>query len=416
VEFFFPWGGCRIPRRWPPNQFFHVGDHLLAIHQDRAEQGIWLSDTESPSLINLKFGHVAGPVVHADRVRNLQIKQLVARPQGAAWRSANDAIWVHGYGGRENLIDGMSVEGLTDDFMNWHTHLMKMYGTSVLTPGHAGVSMPAGTDICIKILAWWEWASGMSRAVNEVAWAFPGDIVYFYTDDGMRLAQAEFRSREHKPIPGGVGKAWYACFRELVAASVSSVADMIKFGASSRWMPDEGVGDALVVRDVSVRNCRSRGMVKGSNTLIENVTMVDGMMTGISVVAEGCFWGEGTPASNVTIRDSTFDNVATYSHYYLGAIEVWSQDCGHTPTRRRFTRVSERRVFKNISIENVVIRNQRQTGVFAVGVDGMSMRNVTFSNVAKHMDPRMLFNLDKPLDPPGRHEVFTDKVTRLERE
>ena len=86
------------------------------------------------------------------RVRNLQVIGLSAAPLGGGWSSVNDALWVRGYAGAQNVVDGVELRHLTDDYFNFHTSATFFDATA---SGTTGVVETA--DACLKVATWWWW-------------------------------------------------------------------------------------------------------------------------------------------------------------------------------------------------------------------------------------------------------------------
>mmetsp|Transcript_70381 Transcript_70381/g.199734 ORF Transcript_70381/g.199734 Transcript_70381/m.199734 type:complete len:758 (-) Transcript_70381:382-2655(-) len=355
---------CRTPMLDVSGSFV-VGDHLLALHQKRAVAGVWFDDVDGLVLRDLTFGNLAGPSIAGSRVRNIHVSRQVARRPEVGWRTVNDALWVRGYAGSSNVVEDMTLEHLTDDFMNFHTMETGITGSSAFARAE---------EVCMDVGTPWWWDEPAKN--QAAAWAKVNDTILFFSDDQVLISQAEFRGRHW--IDDQKDDRWAACFVVIPGFPLLSVASRIAFAATPRWMPPDE-SEALVVRNVTVRNSRSRGMIKGSHTLVDGIEVVDNMMTALAIVSEPCKWGEGTSASDVTIRNGVFDNVALNTRGHIAAIEVFTHSCAGGSGLRS---IAVHGAHSNISIVDVVIRNQPQAAIFAAGVQGLRIENLSLEAVA----------------------------------
>ena len=134
------------------------------------------------------------------RVRNLQVIGLSAAPLGGGWSSVNDALWVRGYAGAQNVVDGVELRHLTDDYFNFHTSATFFDATASDTTGVVETA-----DACLKVATWWWWA----RVGQQWGgfWAAVGDAVNLYDAEQRLLIQARFVGATF-----AAGGSFVACF------------------------------------------------------------------------------------------------------------------------------------------------------------------------------------------------------------
>ena len=356
---------------------FNVGDYLLIMHQKRATNGVRFYATESLTLTRLTFHNLAGPSVAGSLVRNLQVYDLVAEAPVSSgvpvgWRTVNDVMWVRGYGGSNNIIDGMRLENLSDDYFNFHT------GATRLEPATISQNlMLSGEGTCIQVATSWWWEVEGGQYGTQVAEV--GDIILIYDDTQALIWKGEFLGRKT------YNSVQVACFRPNTndAQPLAQIFATAKSAASARWMPDEQVDPdiySLTIRNVQVLNSRARGLIRGSHTLLEDITVRHNMMAGVYIASDPS-GAESAPASHVTIRNSEFDNVSINKRGHVAAIFVGSKRYSSGSGLDALIVNNEPKRHENIVIENVMIRNQPQAAIFAAGVENLVMRNLTLDNI-----------------------------------
>eukprot|EP00977_Amphora_coffeiformis_P018739 scaffold6688_cov181-Amphora_coffeaeformis.AAC.2 len=377
VEFYWPSSLYCRTKESSIGDNFRVGDFLLVIHQKRVMSGIRFQNVDGLTVKNLVLGNMGGAAVVGTHVRNLHVDGLVAKPPDNGWRTLNDVIWVRGYAGT-NTVQNLYLENMSDDYVNFHTRIARL---------QAG---PTGDDFCVETepSSWWWWEGSPAAYPPGIAAVYPSDMVNLYDNEQSLIWQGTFRSRELDSSSLSV-----VCFnpnpdeKELLSAALLRVA----YATALEWMPQETLESeyALVIRNVTVINSRSRGLIQGSHTLLEDIKVVDDMMSAV-VVTSGPDWLEGAPPSHVTIRNSFFDNSGINTHGFFAAIHVGADIIGEGVGG--LDTLSTATNFRNIVIQNVTIRNPPQAAILAAGVEDLLLEDITIEGARRSLNPWNKYN------------------------
>lgn len=353
---------------------FHVGEYLLVLHQKRVTNGIHFRNVDTLNVRGLTVGNMAGEGISGNHLKNLHVDGLRAVSPENGWKTMNDVIWVRGYTGT-NIIENVYLENLTDDYINFHTHAVKL-DSSFITDN--------GSCVGIKSSPWW-WHRGDPASCSQSgATACPSDVIDLYDETQSLIWQGNFLGRERVYLRDG-SDVDVVCFEANAndSESLTNVLSRVVFATSTKWMPDETSLDyALTVRRITVLNSRSRALIQGSKTLFEDITVKDNMMSAI-LVTSGPDWAEGAPAANVTIRNGLFENVGINKGGFIAAIEVGARIYPSSSGIYGLDVISTAPIFRDVVIQDTIIRSPCQTGIFASGVKDLLLDNVVIEDAGQ---------------------------------
>ena len=376
VEFYWPSSSDCRTKQTSIRESFRVGDFLLVIHQKRIMDGIRFHNVDGLTVQNIVLGNVGGVAVGGNYVRNLHVDGLVAKPPKNGWRTLNDVIWVRGYTGT-NIVQNLYLENMSDDYVNFHTQATRMRDT------------PTEDGLCVEseLNSWWWWEGSPAAYPPGIAAVHPSDMVNLYDNEQSLIWQGRFGSRQANSSSSVV------CFdpdpdgKELLANALLRVA----YATAQEWMPRSTLDSeyALVIRNVTVLNSRSRALIQGSHTLLEDITVVDNMMAAV-VITSDPDWSEGAPPSHVTIRNSLFDNAGINTNGFFSTIHVGANSMSEG--LNGLDKLSKAPNFRNIVIQNVTIRNPPQVAIFAAGVQDFLLEDIKIEGAGRSLDPWNPYN------------------------
>jgi hypothetical protein len=130
------------------------------------------------------------------------------------------------------------------------------------------------------------------------------------------------------------------------------------------WMP------SLVVTNCTVKQNRARSLLISTSrsVLIENNYFAS-MMAGIRICGDANFWFESGPVSNVVVRGNTFENLGIGGHAPQAILQI-------DPIIGKKYR-GDGYYHKNILFENNIIKTFDPLIIYALSVDGLTIRNNT---------------------------------------
>lgn len=128
------------------------------------------------------------------------------------------------------------------------------------------------------------------------------------------------------------------------------------------WMP------SFIMRNCSVKQNRARSILisTSKNVLVEN-NYFSSMMAGIRICGDANFWFESGPVSNVVIRENTFEDLGIGGHNPQAILQI------DPVIKKEFRKAGY--YHKNILFENNTINTFDPHIIYALSVDGLTIRN-----------------------------------------
>lgn len=128
------------------------------------------------------------------------------------------------------------------------------------------------------------------------------------------------------------------------------------------WMP------SFVMRNCKVKQNRARSiLISTSKKVIVDSNYFGSMMAGVRICGDANYWYESGPVSNVTIKNNIFEDLGIGGHNPQAILQI-------DPVIKKKYR-KEGYYHKNIVFENNLIKTFDPHIIYALSVDGLTIRN-----------------------------------------
>jgi hypothetical protein len=322
---------------------FVPGMTIVVRHQVYAYNAFNFQNCINVAVKDVVLYATAGMGVYADLTTDLSLVGLRTERRRGSDGSARpmsinaDGIHVCNSLGGTVLVDSCVLEGQGDDGLNVNTPFARITAVNATTTASGSATILYLTS------------------TTPTAYSlFPvSSLIDFY--DGRTLLPLNHQSNRSSPLD------WVRVVAQnadddsitVMPAVESSLAASLMYALVSNAA---GVAQSTYVRNTTFRNNRARGaLVKQPNALVENCTFEGMTSPAIITNVDGCFWMEGRPVFNWTVRNSVVRNVDLWGPFN------WIQAQAQVPVFDPATGIptttcvpaSAVGVFRDITIDNV---------------------------------------------------------------
>lgn len=320
---------------------FSTGLWVLVRHRVYGAAGIVVGNSKDFRLESVTMHLVPGMGLIAGRCHNVTVRRLrlVPRPgSGLPMTATADGMHMSGNIGLIRVED-CEFEGMGDDAANIKTGLFskiteKIDDRTVLSQHNLKMVDPSS----------------------------PGDVVELsHHPEMVTYATAAVESVE--VLDGNVLKTR---FKDALPHE-TRIGDLL--GNATRVAK-------VRIRNVTVRNNRARGfLLQNRDVVVENCSFTNCTSGGIWVLTEVWYFYESIGSRNVTIRNCTFENCGYWPGPGVLAAVGWTGPESF---------VTAPGVHRNITFEGNIIKGADNSGIYAAGVDGLTIRGNLIEQVCRN--------------------------------